>query len=62
MVVEDLTKDKESLQKPHGSPSDILSPFTQRLCSQRKENLSKISPLVLEKIFEKDAKEKDVKH
>lgn len=43
----------------HGSPSDILSPFTQKLCAQRKESLAKVTPIALEKKFGKDVHAKE---
>ncbi len=53
------TSEQFSNQVVHGSPSDILSPFTQKLCAQRKENLAKVVPVALEKRFEKDNKAKE---
>jgi hypothetical protein len=49
------SKQSDLPQVVHASPSDVLSPFTQKLCSQRKENILKVAPVVLEKRFEKDS-------
>ena len=43
----------------HGSPSDILSPVSQKLCAQRKENLAKVVPIALERKFEKNKDSKE---